>query len=223
MTQTIPATVLLTRPKAAGTRFAADLAAPVILSPLMKRVFLDFEPLDEAPDAMVFTSENGVRGFVRGSEWRGRAFCVGDRTAQEARDAGFDAESAGGDLRDLHALLAKRAQGMRLIHARGRHVAGDVEMGAVPLTVYEQRAVPMSAEARAALAKDQTVIVPLFSPRSVALFAEQLTGKEVASLVLIVISEAAADVARGRGLSVDRVADAPDAAAMLRAIEDVRR
>ncbi|RLJ41264.1 uroporphyrinogen-III synthase [Litoreibacter meonggei] len=222
MTQTIPATVLLTRPKAAGERFAADLAAPVILSPLMETVFLDFEPLEQAPDAMVFTSENGVRGFVRGSEWRGRAFCVGDRTAQEARDAGFDAESADGDLRDLNTLLADRAQGMRLAHARGRHVAGDVDMGAVPLTVYEQRAVPLSDEARAALGRAHKLIVPLFSPRSAALFAKQLTGKEIATLDVIVISDSAAKVAQDAGLHVARVADAPDAVAMLHAIERAR-
>ena len=222
MTQTIPATVLLTRPKAAGERFAANLAAPVILSPLMEIVFLDPDPLEETPDAVVFTSENGVRGFVRGHTWRGRAFCVGERTAQEARDAGFDIECANGDLRDLNALLVARAQGMRLVHARGRHVAGEVDNGAVPLTVYEQRAVPLSDAARAALGTADKLIVPLFSPRSAALFAKQLTGDEIATLEIIVISEAAAKVAQDAGLQVAVVADAPDAVAMLHALEAAR-
>ena len=222
MAQTIPPPVLLTRPLAAATRFAAELDAPVILSPLMETVFLDAARLEQAPDAVVFTSENGVRGFVRGHAWRGRAFCVGGRTAAEAEGAGFDAESADGDLRDLNRLLAARAEGLRLVHPRGRHVAGDVDMGATPLTVYEQRPLALSAEARGVLRTEGTVIVPLFSPRSVALFAKQLTGDEVAALHVIVISDAAAEVARSAGLTVARVADAPDAVAMLHAIQDAR-
>lgn len=219
MTQTIPATVLLTRPKAAGERFAAELAVPVILSPLMETVFLDPEPLDTPPDAMVFTSENGVRGFVRGSAWRGLAFCVGERTAQEARDAGFEAESADGDLRDLNALLSDRAEGLRLVHSRGRHVAGDLILPSIPLVTYEQRPLSLTEDARRALGTDGKLIVPLFSPRSAALFAKQLNGTEKAALDVIVISQAAAEVAEGAGLQVSCVADAPDGVAMLHAIE----
>jgi len=218
--------VLLTRPQAASARFAAELRAPVVISPLMETVWLDTAPLAVPPDAVVFTSENGVTGFARCQNWRGTAYCVGDRTAQAARQAGFEAQSAGGDLNDLKGLLATQAhgakQGAKLVHARGRQVAGDLGELAVPLVTYEQRPVALTREARKALRDRHAVIVPLFSPRSAVLFAEQLSEAETAPLVIVAMSAAVAQVCADAGLSVTRVADAPDGASMLRAIEAAR-
>ncbi|SFR34072.1 uroporphyrinogen-III synthase [Litoreibacter janthinus] len=222
MAQTIPSTVLLTRPLAASERFAAELRAPVVISPLMETVWIETAPLTAPPDAVAFTSQNGVEGFIRCQSWRGTAYCVGDRTAQAAKEAGFDAESAEGDIADLTALLAKRAPGAALVHARGRHVAGELGVRAVPLVVYEQRVMALTPEARKLLSAKDKVILPLFSPRSATLFAKQLTGAEQAQLVLVAMSEAVAQACTDSGMPVACIADAPDAASMKLAIEAVR-
>jgi uroporphyrinogen-III synthase len=219
MVQTIPPTVLLTRPRAASERFAAELRLPVIISPLMETIWLDAPPLESMPDAVVFTSENGVTGFVRCQKWRGRAYCVGDRTAQAAQGAGFEALSARGDLDDLKDLLAAHADGEQLVHARGLHVAGDLGEIATPLMTYEQRPLGLTDEAHKLLSGLNKVIVPIFSPRSAMLFAEELTEADCAPLVIIGLSAAVARACNDAGLSVFNVADAPDGAAMLHAIE----
>ncbi|MEP3347153.1 MAG: uroporphyrinogen-III synthase [Litoreibacter sp.] len=223
MDQTIPPTVLLTRPRAASERFAAMLPAPVLISPVTQTIWVDVQPLLSAPDAVVFTSENGVAGFAKAQAWRGQAYCVGDRTAQTAGDAGFDATSAGGDVEDLKRLLIQCAQGQSLVHARGRDVAGDLGDLVAPMVVYEQVTEPLSGEARAILEGVDRVIVPLFSPRSAAFFAEQLTRSLGRQVTIVAMSDAVAQTCRDLGLVVAQIADRPDGPSMLRAIEAARK
>lgn len=219
MVQTIPPTVLLTRPRAASERLAAQISAQVVISPLMEVIWRSVPVLGEAPDAVVFTSQNGVEGFVRNADWRGVAYCVGDRTAQAAQAAGFQAVSAGGDLSDLKAMLAARAKGARLIHARGLHVAGDLGDIASPLITYEQRPLALSLEARKVLSGMNKVVVPLFSPRSAALFVQEFSRIGHAPLVVVAISKSVAKACSDAGLEVAFVASSPDGAAMINAIE----
>lgn len=218
MVPTIPPTVLLTRPLAASRRFAKLLDVRVVISPLMETLWLAPRVLPDVPDVVVFTSENGVLGFKRCQKWRGRALCVGDRTAQAAQDAGFDAVSAGGDLEDLKKLLDLESDGAQLVHARGRYVAGDVGPNVRVLIVYEQSPLPLTDEACKALNGTSKVIVPLFSPRSATRFAEQLPRGKTAPIAVVAMSAAVGDAARIGGLEVALVADAPDGPAMIRAI-----
>lgn len=174
---------------------------------------------DAAPaaDALVFTSETGVLGWTQLHQTRGKAYCVGDRTAAVAREAGFDAQSAGGDARDLAAMLEGVPSQVRLVHVRGRHIAADMGALAAPYIVYDQKPLPLTSAALGLLAGEGTVVLPFFSPRSVALFKAQNSPLR-ATLIPVAISPAVATAVRDANLSNALVADTPDAGAMLRVI-----
>lgn len=221
--------LLLTRPQAQAERFAAACqdefgdSVEILIAPMQEIVLLPLPRM--APAAvLVFTSENGVRAYVAGGARTGvRAYCVGDRTAKAAREAGLDARSAGGAAGDLLALIRADAPVAPLVHLHGRHVRGQVVDGlraaghdATGHVVYEQRPLPLSGSALAALTGAARVLVPLFSPRSAALFAEALPSS--ADPVLVCIS-AATCAALPPGMQTRAlVAEQPTSAAMLNAM-----
>lgn len=179
----MPPTVLLTRPQADSQRFAARLAgAAVVISPVLRIVPVahDAARLAKAP-GLVFTSVHAVPAAGPG---RGRvAFCVGPRTAAVARAAGFAVTEGPGDAAGLAPLLAQAE--LPLIHPRGAHLARD--LGVPGVVVYDQRPAALTDQARALLAGRAPVILPLFSPRSARLLAEQ-AWRAAAPLWLAAIS-----------------------------------
>lgn len=226
-----PANLLITRPQpgasdledALRARFGAD-DLNIVCSPLMQITF-DF-PAPDLSDikTLIFTSQNGVTGFARHFSRRDLpAYAVGDTTADVAREHGFEVRSAGGDIHDLVALLKGDGVTGPCLHLRGTYVAGDMitalaEIGiaARQTVVYDQVTLALNAAARDLLARDQPVIVPLFSPRSVTLFFA--AGPFKAPLHVIAISQNAADaVPEGAARSVF-VTDRPDGAHMLNAV-----
>ncbi len=233
--------LLLTRPRAQSERFARDFAAalgreiPMVISPLMEIVPRGLAVDPGAAAGLIFTSENGVAAFA-GVEGRRHwpVWCVGERTAAAARAAGFaDVSVAGGDAEALVAeILAARPAGP-LLHLRGAHAAGDVAgrltaggMQTTAAVVYDQRAQALTVEAEALLADaGAEVLLPLFSPRSAALLVEAARGVR-ARLYPVAISPAAARVWADSALGAERpaqVATAPDAAAMIVAMNAVLR
>ncbi|MFN4157230.1 MAG: uroporphyrinogen-III synthase [Gemmobacter sp.] len=220
--------VLLTRPAAQSARFASQMQArfgplEVVISPLMAPVFLRPD-LPAGPfDAVIFTSETGVAA-ARAAGWAlpGLAVCVGDRTAAAATEAGFAARSAGGDAEALVAMLRAGSGAGRLLHLRAAEARGDV---AARLTaagfptdeaaVYDQRPAPLSEAARALLAGDRAVVVPLFSPRSAALLAVAARGCPAPLWVAAFSPAVAAGIAAARMV----VAARPEAIALLEALE----
>jgi uroporphyrinogen-III synthase len=82
---------------------------------------------------------------------------------------------------------------------------------AAEAVVYDQRPQPLTPAARAWLAGARPVIVPLFSPRSAALFAAEAAGA-AAPLRIAALSAAVAAAAPPAALLA--VAARPDAAAM---------
>ena len=225
---------LLTRPATASARFAAALresfgtATPILISPLMEPVFLQ-PALPEGPfDSLVLTSETGAEAARRISAERDglprRAFCVGDRTAQAALSAGFQAHSAHGDAEAMVRLIvAIRPQG-RFLHLRGRDSTGNVVhhlekdgIFAREAIVYDQQPRPLTPEAQDLLSRPQSVILPLFSPRSADLLARQ--GPFAAPLWIAALSPAVAERAKALHPEKLAVAAKPDAAALLRATE----
>ncbi len=179
--QAPPPRVILTRPAVQARRFAAALrrAVPglrIMIAPLMEEVLL--HPVPElAGRGVILTSETGVRAAVRliPSGGRGAAWCVGPRTAAAARRAGFAAQAVGGDADALVAALAR--PGPPLVHLRGEEARGDVARRLTAagratdeVVVYRQEARSLTPRARAVLGGPGPVIVPLFSPRSAALF-----------------------------------------------------
>ncbi len=235
--QSCPLTVLITRPHAQATRFAAQLAqafgdqvAPVI-SPLIAPTFLHPD-LPQGPfGAVVLSSETGAQAADAlrqcGTTLPDIAFCVGDHTAETARSFGFTAHSAAGDVRDLLALVVQHRQHGPFLHLRGRETTGDLVtdiraagLQAQAAIVYAQDRQRLTANAIALLAaSDAPLCVPLFSPRSARLFCEALAGETLrAPLLVVAISEAAAREIPPKIAQTITIAAHPDAPAMMKAI-----
>ena len=219
--------ILLTRPIEAAARFAAALharlgAARVVISPLMRIEWLDAQLAAGVP---IFTSANGVRGFLlAGGLADGPCWCVGEATAGAARAAGFRPNTGTGDAEALAAAII--AQGARgpFLHVHGRHVRGDLanrlRAGALACEeaiVYDQVAIPPTPEALALLKSEKPVVLPLFSPRSAVQVAKVADIR--APLFLAAMSQAVADAAALPRFARLDVAPRPDSAAMLDVVE----
>lgn len=203
--------LLMTRPGDDSERTAARIGADVIVAPILQIVPVDHDgaALARAP-GLVFTSAHAVASAGPG---RGRpAICVGERTGQAARDAGFAVIQGAGTADSLAPLIA--ASPVPLVHPHGRHLAQRL---AVPgVVVYDQRPQPLTARARAALMGARPVVVPVYSPRSARLLAGMAAGAR-APLWLVAISDAAA-AAWTAPAARRAVADQPSGRAMDAAI-----
>lgn len=230
MTDNAAPLILLTRPRLQAERFAAACRAEfgdkpdIMLAPLQEIVHAGALPDIPANAALVFTSENGVFSYAaRGGRGGLTAYCVGDRTAEAARNAGLDAVSAGGAIGDLMALILRKRPSGPLVHLHGRHVTGDLSgqlrargMQASGHVVYEQRDLALSDQAREALAGPRRVIAPVFSPRSARLLAT--AAPDMRETRIPCISKPARDALPEPLRPLASVSDAPDAAAMLIAV-----
>lgn len=212
--------LLLTRPLAASQQFAARLPVgwQAHIAPMQDIVDLPASPDFTGVSGLVFTSANGVRSFAR--RWARRrdlpAYCVGDATADTARQLGFEAHSADGNRHDLAAVLTGLPKA-RLLYLHGRYRQGDISAEGQQITslaIYDQLALPLDATTRADLAAGRIAAVALFSPRSAALLAaEQRNWPE---MICFCISDAVAQAAQPLGRCI--VAARPDANAMLATI-----
>ncbi|MDG3041245.1 uroporphyrinogen-III synthase [Roseicyclus marinus] len=225
--------VILTRPRAASERFVEALRADVGPVAVTILPLMDMAPLVDSLDldgvaALIFTSAAGVETFAGLTDDRSlNAWCVGDRTAEAARDIGLKATSAGGDAEALIALMAEARPEGRLLHLHGAHVSVDVAdrlaqhgLRAEGLAIYDQVSVPPGDAMAAALAHDGPILVPLFSPRSARLFVEA-AGQAADRIQPVVISIATRDALPDALAQRATVADTPDAPAMIRALSSL--
>ena len=227
--------VLITRPFAEGQVFSDSLSARFgdrvhpLISPLMAVKYLTPD-LPAGPfSAVIFTSAAGVAGALcLRADLPQRAFCVGAKTAERARAAGFNAVSADGDAMGLVAMVRAAMHGGRLLYLHGKDTRGEVaeRLNSAGLetesrTVYQQVAQPLSTPALALLRAKGPVLVPLFSPRTAALFQMALPAEARATLHLVVISPAVAEVAARLPHAGLVLARHPDAGAMLDAVAQV--
>ncbi|MEP5757952.1 MAG: uroporphyrinogen-III synthase [Litoreibacter sp.] len=225
--------VILTRPRPQAQRFGAELRAEfgsgidVVVSPLLRILPLigphEHAALKRDCD-VIFTSENGVDGFAAAAEARGRrAFCVGDRTADAARAAGFEALSASGNSGDLVALISEEGGG-EMLYVRGEHVARDLKSNlaefGIPVTdvvVYTQELQPFNDVAMEQLRGEHPVIFPLFSARTSRILLEQLTqlgDALTAPLTAVCLSGNVAKQVQNTHFAEVILSKAPNAAAM---------
>jgi uroporphyrinogen-III synthase len=216
-----PASVLLTRPQAASERFAKALdGMDVVIAPLMEIVSTGADVALHGVEGVVLTSEAAVAFLPPGGL---PAYCVGPRTTEAARAAGFDAVEAGPDAEALVAgLLAEIPKGP-LLHVRGLHQRGDVAKrlsdGGVPtreVVVYDQHAVQPDPAFRDAINREG-LLVPLFSPRSAALFAEA-AQRLPPHARLIAMSDAVAEALPEAMRAHTTVLTAPNGAEMAKAL-----
>jgi uroporphyrinogen-III synthase len=195
-----------------------------VISPLMAPVLLA-PSLPEGPfAAVIFTSATGVAA-AKGLDLPRRAWCVGGQTAAQARAAGFDAVSADGDAGALVAAVLANPPPGRLLHLRGEETRGDVAerltaagLETVSVVVYRQEPQALTEEAQELLVRPGTVILPLFSPRTAALFRAAAPSGLTARLMLVAMSAAVADAAKGIPQEALELARQPDAEGMLEAV-----
>lgn len=221
-------TLILTRPLAQSESFAAKVASAwarpldVIIAPLIEIVPVAAEMPDA--DMVIFTSANGVHAARNlGLRAGMTAWCVGAKTAEVAKEAGFASVIGPGDADGLVAKLINAHPTGRLAHIRGKHARGDVAsrlnqagLHCADVIAYDQKACQLSAQAQAALCADAPVVLPLFSPRSSTILSEQ--GPSTAPVHAIALSQAVADaIDPALGLRVT-VTARPDASAMLEAV-----
>ena len=117
--------------------------------PVLQVEGLPAKALDEQPDAIVFTSVNGVRHHsICPALLDIPVFAVGDRTAQSAALAGYtQVVSADGDVSDLERLIVQSLRpDSRLLHLSAQRPAGDLTGNlrrkgylAIRMAVYETR------------------------------------------------------------------------------------
>ncbi|MEY8839765.1 uroporphyrinogen-III synthase, partial [Cribrihabitans sp. XS_ASV171] len=215
--------LLMTRPKAASERFVAQLPDEVrsFLNPIYSPL-LDLQPTETSIDlndtrGLIFTSMNGVNVAARQIVERDMpAFCVGHATTHAAQQAGWDARFAGESSEVLIANLLRDRPATPLLHLRGEYSRGRLAETLTRLglsvreaIIYEQRLLPFSDEALAALAGKQPVLAPLFSPRTARQFADLHRGQ--APLWLAALSEAVAKPLESLPFERLKIAKRPEA------------
>lgn len=223
--------ILVTRSEPGASETAARLEAAgyeAIVEPLFAIV-----PIDAtlpAFDALAFTSANGVRRFATLSSRRDVAvFCVGARTAQTAREAGFtNVTSADGDVAALSTLiLAQLPAGTRLLHAGNEDTRGDlagrltsdgIAADFVALFRAEPVASPGPVLARHIAGEQVFAAALVHSPRGGEILAGMIrSAASPAPLAIAAISAAAATPLSGLAHSA-AIAASPDEASLFSAL-----
>jgi uroporphyrinogen-III synthase len=240
--------ILVTRPVPENETTAAALRARgfnVVLSPTLIFEQIGFHDDADAPyDGVIVTSANAVRAISTDTATaRLRhlpVFAVGSRTADAARDAGFDnilnAKGDGQALIDTvsKAIKSKKLKkGGMLCYLAGadlaRDLAGDLgELGlnVVTHTTYRMRPVSqLSDEAEQAFRAGQITAVLHYSRRSARAFVAgaQASGVEIAALALpqCCISDAVAIILHDAGATQVAVARTPDEDGVIEALARV--
>ena len=233
--------VLVTRAEGDAEKLAARLAERGHESVIENLMTIRFRP--EAArgieqflgdvQAVLFTSANGVRAFVKATQRRDfRAFAVGDATADAARAAGFaDVTSAGGAVDDLAKLVIGRLKpkGGAVFHTAASVTAGDlqglleaagfsVRRAVLYETVEPER---LSDTTRAAIAQRQIDVALFFSPRNAATFVRLAAGLEEGCkhMVAVALSSAVAEKLAPLPWRRIAVAAAPNESALLAALD----
>lgn len=233
--------VFVFRPRHDAERTARAIAEhgfePVI-APLFEVVRLPGDAPEGDFDAIVVTSGNAVPMLADGpAAWRDLPiFAVGARTATKIREAGLeDARSADGDRNDLIELIRRTLPApAKLLMIAGRDRKEDVpdrlrEAGydVALWTAYAAEALPaLPAETQAALRQGKGDAAAMhYSARGaqtfIALAQAAGVADEALELTHVVISAAAAEPLIATGASTVLVAEHPEEAGMLAALEQV--
>lgn len=232
---TNPVSVLITRPQPQADRLAVELravlpaAVQVVVSPLMRMKPLPVQ-LPKGPHvAVILTSETGAMAAAAlRARLPGLVHCVGPRTAEVARDAGFSIGEVAPTAADLLPQLMRMQHGGRLLYLHGRDVSVQIDQvldaagcPADAAAVYAQTPIGLSAAALQVLNAKGAVLVPLYSARSARLFFADRPDSMQADLWSCLIAQGVVEAVPAALRARAVVADGPDGAAMTTAIKRV--
>jgi len=226
---------LLTRPIADSRSLQGELRArghQAVIAPVLEIAFRTQPPPSlDGVQALLFTSQNGVRAFAAASPpGELQVFTVGRSTADAAIAAGFGpVESADGDSIALAALVATRLspEDGALLHIAGTKAAGDLggtlETAGFAVrrsVLYEARAVDRLPETAAAALRGGKVAGALFfSPRTADVFARLVAAASLTSrlhgLAALCLSNAVAERLGDGHWGTVRIAERPEMPALL--------
>ncbi len=209
-----------------------------VIAPVMDVVIETSPSLDlDGVQAVLFTSQNGVRAFAAAHERRDlRTFAVGRSTAEAAASAGFArVESADGDSAALAELARSRLapDDGPLMHIAGSHVAGGLggSLAEAGFTVrravlYEARPVDRLPENAIAALQERKVAGGLFfSPRTADVFARLVAGAGLESrlrgLAALCLSKPVAERLGDGVWGAVRIAARPELPALLALLDTV--
>lgn len=221
--------VLVTRSEP-GASETADRLAAAGYTPIVEPVFA-IEPIAaDIPDfdSLAFTSANGARAFAKLSPRRDvRVFCVGSRTAEAAREAGFtNVLSADADVEALGVLINDNLpKGSRILHAGNEEARGDLtgrlrSAGHSANFIAIFRAVPAGmpgpilSQHLAGIRRFEAVLV--HSPRAAVILAEFAAGSAAGFDVAAMSAAAVAPLASLAGKT--EIASHPDEQSLLSAL-----
>jgi uroporphyrinogen-III synthase len=207
--------MLVTRPEPDAHETAARLRAlgitPVLCPLLSLRPLATGLPPPEGFAGVALTSANALRALAARQALapylRLRAYAVGNRTAEAARQAGFaEVVSAGGDLGDLADLLAHSGISGPVFYPAARDQSGDLAKSLAPFgvmvvtaRVYEMAAAEaLPAEIVTALAEGSIAAALFYSRRTAETFVRCLAGDPLPAaaqrrLGMLCLSEAIAE------------------------------
>ena len=209
-------TILITRPEDDAERFLTTLRAEagsfeVIICP----AFWFEEVPVKMPnfDVAIFTSRTGVSYAPQGN---GRlAYCVGDATAQFARDAGYISLSATGSADELVALILEQAPTGSLLHIRGEKSLGNVTerlaergINCSDAIAYRKVLNSPTQSIREAVRNAPQIVIPLFSAETVSIVAGWRLPLK--SCVVVAISNVVANSAMVLKPTEAIVSESPD-------------
>jgi len=221
--------VLITRSEPGASETAERLAAAGY-TPIIEPVFT-IEPVTaQIPDfdSLAFTSANGVRAFAKLSSRRDvPTFCVGARTAEAAREAGFiNVHSANADVEALGVLINDKAsKGSHVLHVGNEEARGDLtgrlrsaghsaSFVAIFRAVPSRTPGPVLSRHLAGTAEFEAVLV--HSPRAATILAEFAAGSAAAFDVAAMSAAAVAPLAALAGRT--EIAAHPDEQSLLSAL-----
>ena len=226
--------MLVTRPEPDAQATLARLDAlgiSAVAAPVMVRQTLDASlPPPDGFTAMVLTSANAVRALAeRGVLEQYRhlpVFAVGDRTARDASEAGFErVSSAAGALQDLvNAMTIARMRGP-IFYPTGKHQSADLAKALAPLGVmvatakiYDMVAIDaLPAQILAELGGEIGAVLA-YSRRTAEIFATLATSlprDKRSKLAMLCLSETVAEPLLEARFSRISLADRPDEDAMM--------
>jgi len=203
-----------------------------VLAPLLDIEYIVGEAVDTQDiQALLFTSTNGVRAFVKRSPDRSLlALCVGDRTAAQAKAENFTAvQSAQGNVEDLATLVKATLEpkGGALLHPVGTNVAGDLSADLQAAGFSYRRIVLYTAHKAQVLPKTVSQFlqtgdlegVLLYSPRTAQAFSKLVLrahlGHTLHQITAYCLSPAVADQLLGLEWKSIKIAAQPNQDALL--------
>lgn len=221
--------VLVTRSEPGASETAERLTAAGY-APIVEPVFTIEPVAAQLPDfdSLAFTSANGARAFAKLSPRRDvPVFCVGARTAEAAREAGFtNVLSADADVEALAVLINDKApKGSHVLHAGNEEARGDLtgrlrSAGHSASFAAIFRAIPVKAPgpvlSRHLAGTREFEAVLVHSPRAAAILAEFAAGSAATFDVAAMSAAAVAPLASLAGRT--EIAAHPDEQSLLSAL-----